>query len=157
MITYDVRSFPPFCVPCCAIRVFCCPPPHIARGFTALFLTRLPRLPFPRAFRNQCCGTCCGMLSAVGILFLFFLGFALEAGSTSIDFKGDRKEAAMNCYIAAVIYIVFFLLSLFCQRKARQLQEEEAASKERQRQIELKEENEDIKAPILDAKAPARS
>mmetsp|Transcript_36240 Transcript_36240/g.58187 ORF Transcript_36240/g.58187 Transcript_36240/m.58187 type:complete len:96 (-) Transcript_36240:298-585(-) len=82
------------------------------------------------------CGNCCGLLSAIGIIFLLCLGAALDSKASAIDFKGDHSEAARNCYIAAVIYVVFLALSVCCIRKAKAdaREEAEAAAELRRRE-----------------------
>mmetsp|Transcript_507 Transcript_507/g.1228 ORF Transcript_507/g.1228 Transcript_507/m.1228 type:complete len:101 (+) Transcript_507:114-416(+) len=92
------------------------------------------------------CGNCCGLLSSVGIFFLIFLGLALDSGTTSIDFKGDRSSAARNCYIAAAIYFVFAMLSGMCLVKAKSNKQLEEAEAQRKREREQAEER-DVKLP----------
>ncbi|GAB5360950.1 hypothetical protein AAMO2058_000672300 [Amorphochlora amoebiformis] len=95
------------------------------------------------------CGNCCGLLSSVGVIFLLCLGAALDAGSTSIDFKGDRHGAAVNCYVAAVIYFVFALMSAGCLYKAKSNKQlEEAADRvKKMREMQEEDQGDDAKIP----------
>ena len=81
----------------------------------------------------------------MGIIFLFCLGAAIDSGTSAIDFTGERSKATQACYIAGAVYIVFFLMSLGCLKRAGHLKKIEEANERAEREREQREEEEDIK------------
>eukprot|EP01134_Creolimax_fragrantissima_P007639 CFRG7639T1 len=60
---------------------------------------------------------CCLVLSVWGILQLAVLGLLFERGSIGLyhEFEeGHQSEVAMNCFIAAGIYVGTLIYSIYC-------------------------------------------
>eukprot|EP00457_Paulinella_chromatophora_P015939 gb/GEZN01016647.1/.p1 GENE.gb/GEZN01016647.1/~~gb/GEZN01016647.1/.p1 ORF type:complete len:112 (-),score=5.61 gb/GEZN01016647.1/:447-782(-) len=67
-----------------------------------------------------CCGQCCGVLSAIGALFLIVISAIINSGSPAILVRGDHVDtAAVTCLKAAAIYGAFVILSLMCYVKGK--------------------------------------
>merc|ERR1712039_182330 len=75
----------------------------------------------PASSKMGGCAVFCMINSAVGVPFLCFLGFICSQKSPMIEaIPNDQKEeAGMGCYMAAVMYMVTFVMAYVSQKKEK--------------------------------------
>merc|ERR1712039_1058240 len=75
----------------------------------------------PASAKMGGCAVFCMINSAVGVPFLCFLGFICSQKSPMIEAIPDdqKEEAGVGCYIAAVMYMVTFVMAYVSQKKEK--------------------------------------